>query len=551
MQNKTMTDRSLNYKNSYVNLDPRLYHRQPPTPLSNPRAGHFNPIIAKQLGWDKDPELMARWVDILGGNYVPEGFAPLSMAYAGHQFGQWAGQLGDGRGLLMAQVIDNEGELKDLHLKGAGLTPYSRMGDGRAVLRSTIREYLCGHAMSSLGIRSSSSLGFVTSDTAVRRETVEQGAALMRVADTHIRLGHVEWIASFAPDLLPSFTQYMIETYYPELTTSQTPVADFISEVVTSTAVMIADWQLIGFAHGVMNTDNLSITGTTLDYGPFGFLERFDPAWINNHSDYSGRYAYQNQPAIGHWNLNVWMMHFMQLSGKTLFNGIKETLSREVLANCLAKYEPSFMRHYQQGICKKLGLSWDYLSSQSSSTELLSREPSSNEAETINETLKLAFELLEIVESNKLDYTNSFRALIAVVNAENYPYEAGLLQQIDSELDSEQLTVWHQWRQRYLSHIEKVAATHKLNPDAETANTSADSAKAAVIEQLTQSNPVYVLRNAMAQRAIEQAQSGDFSEVDRLFQLLTTPYQLHGLATKQDITPPDRAAKTLVISCSS
>jgi len=184
-------------------------------------------------------------------------------------------------------------------------------------------------------------------------------------------------------------------------------------------------------------------------------------------------------------------------------------------------------------------------------TEPLSREPSSNEAETINETLKLAFELLEIVESNKLDYTNSFRALIAVVDAENYPYEAGLLQQIDSELDSEQLTVWHQWRQRYLSHIEKVAATHKLNPDAETANTSADSAKAAVIEQLTQSNPVYVLRNAMAQRAIEQAQSGDFSEVDRLFQLLTTPYQLHELATKQDITPLDRAAKPLVISCSS
>lgn len=512
----------MNYQNSYVTLDPRLYNRQPPTALSNPRAGHFNPLVAKRLGWDEDPDLMENWVEILSGNYVPEEFDPLAMAYAGHQFGQWAGQLGDGRGLLMAQVIDKQGDLTDLHLKGAGLTPYSRMGDGRAVLRSTIREYLCGHAMSCLGIRSSSSLGFVTSDTPVRRETVEQGAALMRVADTHIRLGHVEWIASFAPDLLPSFTQYMIETYYPELTTSQTPVADFITEVVTSTATMIADWQLIGFAHGVMNTDNLSITGTTLDYGPFGFLERFDPAWINNHSDYSGRYAYQNQPAIGHWNLNVWMMHFMQLSGKALFNDNKETLSREVLAQCLAKYETSFMSHYQQGICKKLGLPWDSLTGNDSITEV------------VNETLKLAFELLEFMETNKLDYTNSFRALIAIIDSDSNPYEAGLLKAIDAELDAEQQTIWTQWQQRYLAHLEAINAN-----------------KSEVVKYLKDTNPVYVLRNSMAQRAITKAESGDFSEVDRLFQLLTTPHKQHEKATAEDTTAPDKEAKPLIISCSS
>lgn len=516
----------MNYQNSYVTLDPRLYNRQPPTALSNPRAGHFNPLVAKRLGWDQDPDLMQNWVEILSGHYVPEGFEPLAMAYAGHQFGQWAGQLGDGRGLLMAQVIDNQGELTDLHLKGAGLTPYSRMGDGRAVLRSTIREYLCGHAMSCLGIRSSSSLGFVTSDTPVRRETVEQGAALMRVADTHIRLGHVEWIASFAPDLLPSFTQYMIKTYYPELTTSQTPVADFITEVVTSTASMIADWQLIGFAHGVMNTDNLSITGTTLDYGPFGFLERFDPAWINNHSDYSGRYAYQNQPAIGHWNLNVWMMHFMQLSGKALFNDNKETVSREILAQCLAKYESSFMGHYQQGMCKKLGLPWESLDNNTEAAEAVT--------EVINDTLKLVFEFLEFIEANKLDYTNSFRALVAVVDSESNPYEAKLLKAIDAELDSEQQTIWSQWQQRYLAHIEKIG-----------------SDKTNVVEHLKNNNPVYVLRNSMAQRAITKAESGDFSEVDRLFQLLTTPYKQHEQATSEDTAVPDKEAKPLVISCSS
>lgn len=543
----------MQYKNSYVTLDPRLYNRQPPTPLKNPRAGHFNSLVAKQLGWDQDPDLMQHWVEILAGSYQPEGFDPLAMAYAGHQFGQWAGQLGDGRGLLVAQVIDIEGELTDLHLKGAGLTPYSRMGDGRAVLRSTIREYLCGHSMSRLGIRSSNSLGFITSDTPVRRETIEQGAALMRVADTHIRLGHVEWIASFAPDLLPSFTKYMIETYYPKLTTSQTPVADFITEVVTSTATMIADWQLIGFAHGVMNTDNVSITGTTIDYGPFGFLERFDPAWINNHSDYSGRYSYQNQPAIGHWNLDVWMRHFMQLSGKVLFNDNKETISREVLADCLAKYEASFMRHYQQGICKKLGLPWEFLTLNSQNSDSSLQQES--EIESINSTLKLAFELLEIIEQNKLDYTNSFRALIAVIDAESHPHESALLQQINSELNPEQLAIWEQWQQRYLTHISQhislVSESNSKTTAKSTAETTPQSTNALVIEQLQQANPVYVLRNSMAQRAIEQAESGDFSEVDRLFQLLTHPYQPQQLAKQEDITPPQRDAKPIVISCSS
>ena len=277
----------MRYQNTYVKLDTRLYHKQLPNPLDNSRIGHFNNQVAEQLGWTEDVDLMARWVDILGGQYVPAEFQPLSMAYAGHQFGQWAGQLGDGRGLLMAQVLDKNNQLQDLHLKGAGLTPYSRMGDGRAVLRSTIREYLCGHALTQLGIASSNALGFVVSDTKVRREQIEAGAALMRVADSHIRLGHVEWIASFAPDLLGEFTDYMIDTYYPECRDSDTPVLAFLQAVVERTARMIADWQLIGFAHGVMNTDNLSITGSTLDFGPFGFMERFNPAWINNHSDHS------------------------------------------------------------------------------------------------------------------------------------------------------------------------------------------------------------------------------------------------------------------------
>lgn len=488
----------MRYKNTYINLDTRLYHEQPPTPLENPRAGHFNEQVAQQLGWTDDEDLMVRWVDILAGQYVPADFEPLAMAYAGHQFGQWAGQLGDGRGLLMAQVLDKQDKLQDLHLKGIGLTPYSRMGDGRAVLRSTIREYLCGHALNQLGIPSSNALGFVVSDTKVRRERMEAGAALMRVADCHIRLGHVEWIASFAPDLLGEFTDYMIDTYYPECRDSEAPVLAFLTAVVERTAKMIADWQLIGFAHGVMNTDNLSITGSTLDFGPFGFMERFNPAWINNHSDHTGRYAYQNQPAIGHWNLNIWLPHFMRLEGVT----------RETLSECLAPYEATFMQHYQQGLCRKLGLPHE------------------------RDSLTLAFEWLTLLEDNLLDYTNSFRALLGLVAPDEHPYEQHLLAMMTTELNQEAQKAWQDWSIAYLAQIELVSFEQAIN-------------------DMKTHNPVYVLRNNMAQRAITAAEQGQFEEVDRLFELLKTPYDIQDIATDLDSTPPNPNAPQMPISCSS
>ncbi len=488
----------MRYQNTYVNLDPRLYHKQPPTALDNPRAGHFNTQVAQALGWTDDTDLMANWVDIIGGKYVPAPFESLAMAYAGHQFGQWAGQLGDGRGLLVAQVLDNNDTLQDLHLKGIGLTPYSRMGDGRAVLRSTIREYLCGHALTQLSIPSSNALGFVVSDTPVRRERMEAGAALMRVADTHIRLGHIEWIASFAPDLLSEFTDYMIDTYYPECRDSDKPVLAFLQAVVERTARMIADWQLIGFAHGVMNTDNLSITGSTLDFGPFGFMERFDPAWINNHSDHTGRYAYQNQPAIGHWNLNIWLSHFIRLEGVT----------REALADCLAPYEATFMQHYQQGLCRKLGLPHR------------------------KESLALAFEWLTLLEDNLLDYTNSFRALLGLVAQENHPYEKQLLATLTHELQGEALQVWQDWSARYLDQLQALPIEQ-------------------VLDDMRTNNPVYVLRNSMAQRAITAAEQGQFDEVARLYDLLTSPYTVQDIATVLDSSPPAPHALQMPISCSS
>lgn len=519
----------MNYQNSYVRLDPRLYHRQPPTPLDHPKPGHFNPAVAERLGWDKDQTLMSRWVEILGGHYVPDAFAPLSMAYAGHQFGQWAGQLGDGRGLLMAQVVDLTGKLQDLHLKGSGLTPYSRMGDGRAVLRSTIREYLCGHALNHVGIASSDALGFVVSKTPVRRERMEQGAALMRVADCHIRLGHIEWIASFAPDLLAEFTDYMIDTYYPECRQEANPVAAFLTAVVTRTAHMIADWQLIGFAHGVMNTDNLSITGSTLDFGPFGFMERFNPGWINNHSDHTGRYSYQNQPAIGHWNMNVWLPHFMRLPN----------IDRSTLAECLEPYETAFMTRYQQGLCHKLGLPF------------------------ARDSMVLAFDWLTLMEEYKLDYTNSFRALTGLLynqlpadqkSSDGYAHERRLLQTLVAEMTTagtKAVSAWQDWQSRYLDAINAASVAEEAHVEADHNATNPAASISEIIAKMATANPVYILRNSMAQTAIEQATLGDFTEVDRLYQLLSTPYQVQSLAMPADTQPPAPDAPMLPISCSS
>lgn len=491
--------------NTYATLDPRLYHKQPPTPLKNPQAGHFNPIIAEQIGWDKDSFLTENWVKILGGELVPDGFEPLAMAYAGHQFGQWAGQLGDGRGLLLAQVIDKNGKLTDLHLKGAGLTPYSRMGDGKAVIRSTVREYLAGHALNSLGIPSSNALGFVISDTPVRRETLERGASLLRVADSHIRFGHFEWVANFAPDLLRYFTHAVIKTYFPDSLNSDMPIADFLTQVIDNTAKTIADWQLIGFCHGVMNTDNLSITGATLDFGPYGFMERFNPLWINNHSDYQGRYVYQNQPSIGLWNLSRLVTLFLRLNGEKLTdNHPPETLDRENLTEILDSFGECFYGYYQHGLCQKFGLAVN------------------------EENCDFALKYLEIMQKNQLDFTNSLRVLVAIVanNSDKFPHENQLLATLKHELSENGLADFEQWQSEYL----------QKNPN---------------LEQIITHNPIYVLRNSMAQRAIEKAEHNDFSEVDRVFQLLKNPYQISDLATNQDTAPPNANEPEICVSCSS
>lgn len=474
----------------YPSLPSKLFHVQQPSPLRGAKAGHFNSALADELQWSEDDK--NAWVEICSGQRTFPEFPSLAMVYAGHQFGQWAGQLGDGRGLLIAQILNTKGQTIDLHLKGAGPTPYSRMGDGRAVLRSVVREYLAGHALNALGVASSHAVGFTTSTQGVQREKLELGAMLLRTSECHIRLGHFEWINQYAPELLPEFTQKCIEWHYPECLETENPILSFAKKVVERTAIMIAKWQLVGFAHGVMNTDNLNITGSTLDFGPYGFMERFRPNWINNHSDYQGRYTYQNQPSIGHWNLWTWLNNLIPLAEPEQKDEFKEELAR-----CLEQFEPIFLEHYGQGLCQKMGLPHFH-----------------------KDSLDCSFAFLRILQTEQLDYTQSF------IRLQNKEYKALR----DDCLDIRQFD-------EFLSQYESIREHQDI--DELDAN-------------MQKANPVYILRNHMAQRAIEAAERDDFSEVDRLFKLLNHPYTRQPeLEQPQDLGPLPSDVSDVAVSCSS
>ena len=481
----------MQFNTRYSTLSPKLYHHQLPSPLKGAKAGHFNAALAEQLEWsDKDK---AQWVEICSGQKTFEEFEPLAMVYAGHQFGQWAGQLGDGRGLLIAQILNKQGQTIDLHLKGAGSTPYSRMGDGRAVLRSVVREYLAGHALNSLGVASSNAVGFTSSEQGVQREKLELGAMMLRTSDCHIRLGHFEWINQYQGDLLPEFTQKCIEWHYPECLDAEQPILAFATQVIQRTAVMISHWQLVGFAHGVMNTDNLNITGSTLDFGPYGFMERFRPNWINNHSDYQGRYTYQQQPSIGHWNLWQWLNNLVPLCPT---NYDKEQW-KDDLAQCLEHFELTFLEHYKLGLAQKMGL------------------PSFHQ-----DSFDCAMAFLRILQSEQLDYTQSF------IRLQNHEYEAIK----DDCLDRHAF-------EGFLAQYESIRAHQDID---------------ALDAEMAKANPHYILRNHMAQKAIELAERNDFSEIERLFTLLSQPFSKQPeLETKEDLGPLPSDVPEVMVSCSS
>jgi len=335
---------------------------------------HANKSAAALI--DLAPETLNNpdFIAYFSGTKPLPGGTSIATVYSGHQFGVWAGQLGDGRALLLGQIVNRRGEHWDIQLKGGGKTPYSRFGDGRAVMRSSIREYLCSEAMASLGIPTTRALCIIGTGETVYREHPEPGAIITRLAPSHIRFGHFEHFYYAGDDAsVKVLADHVIDLFFPTLTTKKTKYIDWFSEIVQRTARTIAQWQSVGFQHGVMNTDNMSILGLTIDYGPFGFMEPYDPGWICNHSDQQGRYSFENQPRIGLWNLNA------------LANALQPVIPWDESVEILKTFEPYFENEWTTFMTQKLGL------------------------EQADNALLTA--LLDLMHTQAVDYTLTFRKL--------------------------------------------------------------------------------------------------------------------------------------------
>jgi uncharacterized protein YdiU (UPF0061 family) len=479
--------------NSFASLPPAFYTRLMPTPLPAPYLVAVSPAAAQLLGLTA--EQVADSLDVLIGNAVPERGQPLAAVYSGHQFGVWAGQLGDGRAILFGEVATAAGPL-ELQWKGAGQTPYSRMGDGRAVLRSSIREFLCSEAMHGLGIPTSRALSVAGSSQGVMRETVETAAVVVRMAPSFVRFGSFEhWYYRNQPEQLKILADYVIDRFYPDLRGQDNPYQALLTEVTRRTAHLMAHWQAVGFMHGVMNTDNMSILGLTLDYGPYGFMEAFDPGHICNHTDQQGRYSYANQPQVGHWNCYALAQALLPLIGEP-----------DDAQAALDSYQSAFADKLDELLHAKLGLT------------LLAEHGDADRA--------LFDAMFALMQANGVDFTQFFRKLSGLRAADTSADEPLRDLFIDRP-------AFDAWAQQYRQRLQ--------------AEASDDTARQLAMNK---TNPKYVLRNYLAQVAIDAAQKQDYSEVTRLLAVLQRPYDEQPEHEHYAALPPDWASH-LEVSCSS
>jgi uncharacterized protein YdiU (UPF0061 family) len=488
----------LTLENRYAALGEHYGSRVQPTPLKNPRLLHANPDVAALLELDPaafdDPAFTA----VFAGNTPLPGGEPVAMLYAGHQFGVFVPQLGDGRALLLGQVRNARGQSWDLQLKGAGPTPYSRFADGRAVIRSSVREYLAGEALHHLGIPTTRALSLVIAEDPVVRETVERAAVVCRVAPSHVRFGNFEvFYYRDQHERLAPLADHVIAEHFPQLAERSDRYAAWLQEIVARTARLIAQWQSVGFCHGVMNTDNMSILGLTLDYGPYGFIDGFDAHHICNHSDEGGRYAYDRQPGIGHWNCSRLIQACLPL-----LHEIPER-SVEIGQAILDAYAPAYAEAMTALWRAKLGL----------------RDPREEDVELINR-------FLNVLHRGHSDFTRCFRALSTIGADDAAPADA-LRDQVHA------LDLLDAWLPDYRARLR--------------AETSEDAERAARMNAV---NPKYVLRNHLAQRAIEDAERGGGAEIERLLTVLRKPHDEHpGFEAYAAEPPPE--ARHISVSCSS
>ncbi|HTH39590.1 MAG TPA: YdiU family protein [Rhodocyclaceae bacterium] len=485
----------------YAKLGAPYHQVVQPAPLPEPALVHLNPTLAEALGLDALPaEALA---DVLSGNANWPGYAPIASVYAGHQFGVFVRQLGDGRALMLTELADKQGQRWELQLKGAGRTPYSRGADGRAVLRSSIREYLCAEAMHGLGIPTTRSLSLVASPQPVLREMAETAAVVCRVAPSFVRFGHFEFFYYRGEfDALFPLADHVIEDHFPHLLALPPTerYAAWLREIVARTARMAAQWQAVGFCHGVMNTDNFSILGLTIDYGPFGFLDAFQWDHICNHSDDTGRYAYSNQPKIAHWNCSRLLQATLPLLAEDQDQAV------EMAQDIYRSFTPAFKEAAARLWADKLGLK-----------------------EVREGDHKLVENLLALMHQSRCDFTNSFRQLADIPADANAPLPPNGLR--DQMLD---IAAFDEWLADYRARLQ--------------AEGNLDDQTRAIA--MNRANPLYVLRNHLAQKAIELAQAGDMGEIDRLYRLLSRPFETQP-GMEAYAAPPPEGSHPVEVSCSS
>jgi uncharacterized protein YdiU (UPF0061 family) len=490
-------DIGLRWRHSFSQLGAAFFTPLLPHPLPAPYWVGTSPSVARDIGLNEDWLSSLDLLEALSGNRPLAGAQSLASVYSGHQFGQWAGQLGDGRAILLGETSCGQ----ELQLKGAGPTPYSRSGDGRAVLRSSIREFLCSEAMQGLGIKTSRALCVTGSDAPIQRETTETAAVVTRIAPSFVRFGHFEHFSyRNQREELKTLADYVIDRFYPECQLTEkfsgNHYAAFLEQVSLRTAHMVAHWQSVGFCHGVMNTDNMSILGLTIDYGPFQFLDAYSPGHICNHSDHQGRYAFNKQPNIAYWNLYC--------LGQALLPLINE---QELAIAALDSYKTVYPQVFENLMRAKLGLT---------------PATPNNAATDLLPVRALIEDILKLLAQDRVDYTIFWRRLSHF--AANHSDHAVR----DLFLDAPAIEAWLLRYSELLKHTDRALAAYLM----------------------LKTNPKFVLRNHLGEQAIQAAKHKDFSQVQLLLTLLESPFEEHpGFEAYADFPPS--WASSIEISCSS
>ncbi len=477
----------------FARLPDSFYTRLSPEPLNAPYWVAQNHVLAAEI--DMPSEMFSDGLlAYLSGSAEVYDPAPLASVYSGHQFGVYVRQLGDGRAMLLGDWLDGEGKRWEWQLKGAGKTPYSRFADGRAVLRSSIREYLCSEAMHGLGIATTRALALTGSNDAVYREEAETAAVVTRVAPSFIRFGHFEYLYHTGRhEQIATLADFLIEHHFPDCRTAENPYFALFQQISRRSAELVAAWQSVGFCHGVLNTDNMSALGLTIDYGPFGFLDAYDRRHICNHSDDAGRYAYNEQPYVVHWNLS------------RLASCLLPLVSESALIDELERFPEAFQTAYLNKMRAKLGLQTE----QKSDDELVA-------------------DMFNALQSRKVDFTLFFRRLADVGNVHGEPLPEDLLALFHGPTES-----FTAWIGRYRGRL------RAENSDPAERKTRMDAV-----------NPLYVLRNYLLEQAIVQAKNGDYREIERLHRCLQNPFAEQAAFADFAEAAPEWAAQ-ICVSCSS